>query len=99
MILLVTEAGVWGEPEERLLEAARDRKVSLIPVINKTDLAEPSPEFIAKLREATGFEPLRVSAAGGDAERERIPAAAQRRAAGRGVPTTSSNRRRCSAIS
>lgn len=72
VILLVTEAGVWGEPEERLLEAARDRKVSLIPVINKTDLAEPSPEFIAKLREATGFEPLRVSAAGGDAERERI---------------------------
>ena len=62
VILLVTEAGVWGEPEERLLEAARDRKVSLIPVINKTDLAEPSPEFIAKLREATGFEPLRVSA-------------------------------------
>ncbi len=72
VILLVTGAGVWGAPEERMLAVAKDHHVSLIPVVNKCDLAAPEPEFLAKLREATGFEPLCVSSNGGAAERERV---------------------------
>lgn len=72
VILLVTEAGIWEEPEERLLKAARERKISLIPVINKTDLAEPSREFLEALQKRTGFAPLCVSAVGGKGERERL---------------------------
>ena len=72
VILLVTGAGIWGAPEERMLAVAKDHHVSLIPVVNKCDLAAPEPEFLAKLREATGFEPLCVSSNGGAAERERV---------------------------
>ena len=72
VILLVTEAGVWGTAEERMLAAAKERKVSLIAVVNKIDRAAPSPEFIAKLKEATGFDPVCVSSTGGAAERDRV---------------------------
>ncbi len=58
IILLVTTAGVWGEPEERMLQSAAERKINLLAVVNKCDLAAPTPEFLAMLREKTGFQPL-----------------------------------------
>lgn len=72
VLLLVTGAGVWGVPEENMLAAARDRKVSLIPVVNKIDEQPPAPEFLAMLKEKCGFEPLCVSSTGGATERERV---------------------------
>ena len=72
VLLLVTGAGVWGVPEENMLAAARDRKVSLIPVVNKIDEQPPAPEFLVMLKEKCGFEPLCVSSTGGAAERERV---------------------------
>ena len=72
VLLLVTGAGVWGAPEENMLAAARDRKVSLIPVVNKIDEQPPAPEFLAMLKEKCGFEPLCVSSTGGTTERERV---------------------------
>ena len=72
VLLLVTGAGVWGVPEENMLAAARDRKVSLIPVVNKIDEQPPAPEFLAMLKEKCGFEPLCVSSTGGTTERERV---------------------------
>lgn len=55
-----------------MLAVAKDHHVSLIPVVNKCDQAAPTPEFLAKLRDETGFEPLCVSATGGATERERV---------------------------
>ncbi len=72
VILLVTGDGIWGEPEESLLAAARERKVALVPVVNKTDLYPPQAEFLEFLRRKTSFAPLTVNAAGGAAEREQI---------------------------
>jgi [FeFe] hydrogenase H-cluster maturation GTPase HydF len=72
VILLITEADVWGSAETRLLAAAKDRKVNLIAVINKIDQVAPTKEFIAELKEATGFDPICVSSVGKDAERERV---------------------------
>ena len=51
VILLVTEADAWGEYEEGVLTKARARKVPYVIVVNKTDLAAPSPDFLATLAE------------------------------------------------
>ena len=72
VILLILTAGLWGEPEETLLAAARERGTAVVPVVNKTDLAAPDAAFLAMLRSKTPFPPLAVSAAGGAAERERV---------------------------
>ncbi len=72
VILLMAEPGIWGEAEEKLLTAAKERKVSLIPVINRIDGQEPAPDFVKQLEEATGFVPVIVNAVGGEAERERL---------------------------
>ena len=72
VILLAVEAGAWGEPEERLLAAARERKIALVPVVNKIDLYPPAPEFLEFLREKSSFAPLAVNSTGGPAERERV---------------------------
>lgn len=72
VLLLLTTAGAWGEPEEEMLSAARERKVALIAVVNQIDLHAPDTGFLAMLQEKTGFEPLTVCATGGAAERERV---------------------------
>lgn len=41
--LLVTAAGVWGDFEEQLLQELQERKIPVIVVFNKSDLAPPAP--------------------------------------------------------
>ncbi len=72
VLLLVTTAGIWGEPERQMLKLAQVHKVGLVPVVNKIDIETPTPEFLAMLREESGYEPFCVSSIGGIAERERV---------------------------
>jgi [FeFe] hydrogenase H-cluster maturation GTPase HydF len=46
--VLVTEAGVWGEFEEKLLAELRSRKVPVLVALNKADLRKPTAEQIAR---------------------------------------------------
>ena len=52
-ILLVTEADVWTGYEEAVLAEAKERKIPVLAVVNKTDLAVPSPTFLERLAALT----------------------------------------------
>jgi len=54
IIVLLTEAEVWGPYEEQVLTEAEKRKIPAIAVINKTDLKPPSGEFLAGISEKVG---------------------------------------------
>jgi len=68
--LLVTD-GIWGEFEEQIARELSARKIPLIAVFNKTDLAEPAPSILEQLQHRSipfvrtaaasglGIEPLR----------------------------------------
>lgn len=49
VILLVVEAASWGEPEEVIAAECRARRIPLIAVINKCDVASPAEAFIEAL--------------------------------------------------
>jgi [FeFe] hydrogenase H-cluster maturation GTPase HydF len=49
--LLVTEPDIWTDYEEGVLREAAKRKIPVLVVINKIDLALPSPEFTSRLAE------------------------------------------------
>ena len=53
IVLLVTEPDLWTSFEEEVLHEAEKRKLSLVVVINKTDLKSPSPEFLRQVSEKT----------------------------------------------
>ena len=59
--ILVLEPGVWGRCEEEVLKRAAEKKITVIPLINKTDLAAPAPELLAALK-ARGLAPVLCSA-------------------------------------
>jgi [FeFe] hydrogenase H-cluster maturation GTPase HydF len=61
VVILVLEPAAWGEWEERVVKEAAARKVQVIPLINKTDIAKPSPELLAALK-AHGLEPVLCAA-------------------------------------
>ena len=46
VVVIVTEPGLWGAPEEGLAEAAKIRKASLVVVVNKCDQRQPEPAFL-----------------------------------------------------
>jgi len=46
--VLVTEAGVWGEFEEKLLAELRTRSIPVLLAVNKADLRKPTPEQLAR---------------------------------------------------
>lgn len=50
VIVLVLEAGAWGEYEDRISAEAAGRKIPVIIVVNKADLRAPSGAFLAGLR-------------------------------------------------
>jgi [FeFe] hydrogenase H-cluster maturation GTPase HydF len=45
--VLVTEAGIWGEFEEKLLAELRLHKIPVLVALNKTDVQKPLPEQLA----------------------------------------------------
>jgi [FeFe] hydrogenase H-cluster maturation GTPase HydF len=49
VILLVIEPGQWSRYEEEVLEEAMQRDIPLIAVVNKIDLATPTPAFLSEL--------------------------------------------------
>ncbi len=49
--LLVAETGLWGEFEEGILEALRERQTPVVVVFNKTDLQPLDPSHTAALDE------------------------------------------------
>src|SRR3989338_1416396 len=51
VILLVTEADVWTEFEEKVCAEVRKRNTSLIIVVNKIDIKQPTDQFHARLQE------------------------------------------------
>jgi [FeFe] hydrogenase H-cluster maturation GTPase HydF len=59
--LLVTEPAAWGPCEDDIAAAAKEKNIPLIVLINKTDIAAPSPELIQALA-ARGLAPIHCSA-------------------------------------
>ena len=51
IILLVAEPEIWTEFEEDVLREATKRNIPVLVIINKIDLAPPSPEFTARFTE------------------------------------------------
>lgn len=50
---LVTEAGVWGDFEEKVLKECRARDLPVIGVINKIDLEAPKEDFVSLVKQRT----------------------------------------------
>jgi [FeFe] hydrogenase H-cluster maturation GTPase HydF len=48
--ILVLEAGTWGPFEEAILGELRNREIPAIVIFNKSDLAPPRPEVLARLK-------------------------------------------------
>ncbi|MCK5595579.1 [FeFe] hydrogenase H-cluster maturation GTPase HydF, partial [bacterium] len=53
IILLLTEADIWGEYEDTILREVEKRNTPFIIVVNKTDLKPPSAKFVKKLKAKT----------------------------------------------
>lgn len=49
--VIISEADVWGDFEEKLLGELRARKIPVIAVFNKSDLAEPNGKILDRLTE------------------------------------------------
>ncbi|GAB4133286.1 [FeFe] hydrogenase H-cluster maturation GTPase HydF [Thermopirellula anaerolimosa] len=64
LALLVLDAGRWDAFEEQLLTELRGRGLPVIVVCNKSDLAPPSPQLVARL-ESDGIPWVRTAAATG----------------------------------
>jgi [FeFe] hydrogenase H-cluster maturation GTPase HydF len=47
--VIVSEAGIWGDFEEKLLSELRTRNIPVITVFNKSDVAEPEQEIADRL--------------------------------------------------
>jgi len=54
VILLIVEAGQWGEYEDSVLARAREQKVPIAVVVNKSDLSYPQESFLVLLRDKVG---------------------------------------------
>ncbi|MGB8261064.1 MAG: [FeFe] hydrogenase H-cluster maturation GTPase HydF [Terracidiphilus sp.] len=63
--VLVTEAGVWGEFEEKLLAELRQRGIPVLVALNKTDLEKPAAELLARF-EKDGVVYAQVAATTGE---------------------------------
>ncbi len=59
--ILVLEPGTWGPWEQQVVKTAAGKNIKIIPLINKTDLAAPSAELLAALRDL-GLAPVLCSA-------------------------------------
>ena len=62
VLLLILSADLWGETEEKLLSLAKERKLPVIPVMNKCDEVPPEEKILAFLKEKCGAEAVAVSA-------------------------------------
>ena len=66
LVLLVVEAGCsLTAYEEEILGISREKNIPVIIVLNKSDLTPAGPGSAKSLKERTGFDAVRVSAASG----------------------------------
>ncbi|MBF0484728.1 MAG: [FeFe] hydrogenase H-cluster maturation GTPase HydF [Candidatus Omnitrophica bacterium] len=61
VMVLMIEPNVWTAYEDNICEQAQVHKTPLVIVVNKIDMAEPAPEFLARLREISEHVILCVS--------------------------------------
>jgi [FeFe] hydrogenase H-cluster maturation GTPase HydF len=47
--VIISEAGIWGDFEEQLLKELKERKVPVVAVFNKSDIAEPNGTVLSRL--------------------------------------------------
>jgi len=59
--VLVAEPEVWGSWEERVVRMAAEKGITLLPIINKTDIITPSAGFLKEVERSAGV-PLLCSA-------------------------------------
>lgn len=71
VLVIVTSPGVWGEPEQKLFDRAKDLKLPVLIAVNKCDTAIPEDDFLARLTELSGAAPI-VTAAVDPANRDRF---------------------------
>lgn len=64
LALLVAEAGAWGSFEEALLAEIAGRSLPLVVVLNKRDVAPPSPALLSRLA-SSGLAAVETSALSG----------------------------------
>ncbi len=74
IVVIVCEAGEWGEAEDYLLQRAGEYNAPVIVVINKIDLQAPTEDFIAQLRQA-GIKDIIRAASNDYSQREETVAA------------------------
>jgi [FeFe] hydrogenase H-cluster maturation GTPase HydF len=77
IVLLVTEPNAWTEYEDEVISEAHKRRVPLLIVVNKTDLAAPTAEFRKHLGAKAQHIAL-VSSLGGGTERDKYISALKR---------------------
>ena len=72
IMLLVTTPNIWGANEEALLNAARERNIPVIPVVNQCDREICRPEFLKTVEARCGIPALTADSLGGPTERDRV---------------------------
>lgn len=72
IITLVTEPGQWGDTERQVVREAVARKIALITVVNKCDLAPPAPEFIEAVKSESGGGTVIAVSSNDPASRDRF---------------------------
>ncbi len=68
--IVITTAGIWGEAEQHIAQAARQRDIPLLAVVNQCDRQAPDADFLARLH-TVAAQVLTVSSAPG-ADREAV---------------------------
>jgi [FeFe] hydrogenase H-cluster maturation GTPase HydF len=61
LALLIVSDNAWGSFEDFLVERFNDQDIPFIIVHSKSDLEEPTEEYIKRIRSATGSEPVQYS--------------------------------------
>ncbi|MCU0460701.1 MAG: Era-like GTP-binding protein, partial [Bacteroidales bacterium] len=63
LALLIVINNHWGDYEDNLITRFRSQDVPFIIIHNKSDIRQPSPEFMTVIQEKTGTELFEFSAA------------------------------------
>lgn len=69
VVVLVCEPGIFSQHEEAVVAAARARKLPVLVVVNKTDVATPAEDYVKRLRGLADGVLLCAATAPGDRER------------------------------
>lgn len=54
IFVIITEANIWGEYEEKILSEAKKHNAPYLIVVNKSDTTQPDEEFLSLLKRGSG---------------------------------------------